>query len=80
MMAYPVRIWMKFVSGIEYDNTADAEKLVVNHAGNNEIIFEFWDYEGKRGEMTMPTRVATILSRSIMLCVEGPLDHIAIDL
>jgi len=79
-MAQQVRTWVKFVSGMEYDDTADAEKLVVHQVDRDEIAFEFWDYEGKRGEMTMSAKVASVLSRSIMLCVEGSLDHIGIDL
>jgi len=79
-MSHPVRTWMKLVSGVEYDVTADAEKLVVRHADENEITFEFWVYEGKRGEMTMPTKTAIVLCRSIMLCVEGSLDHIGVDI
>jgi len=79
-MSYPVRTWIKLVSGVEYDIAVDAEKLVVRHEEENGIAFEFWDYEGKRGEMTMPTKTAMVLCRSIMLCVEGSLDHIGIDL
>jgi len=79
-MAQQVRTWVKFVSGMEYDDTADAEKLVVHQVDRDEIAFEFWDYEGKRGEMTMSAKVASVLSRSIMLCVEGSLDRIGIDL
>jgi len=79
-MAQQVRTWVKIDSGMEYDDTADAEKLVVHQVDRDEIAFEFWDYEGKRGEMTMSAKVASVLSRSIMLCVEGSLDHIGIDL
>jgi len=79
-MSQEVRTWVKFVSGEEYDDTADAEKLVVRQVNSDKIAFEFWDYEGKRGEMTIPTKVATVLSRSIMLCIEGSLDHIGINL
>jgi hypothetical protein len=79
-MSQEVKTWVKFVSGIEYDDTADAEKLVVRQVDSDKIAFEFWDYEGKRGEMTIPTKVATVLSRSIMLCIEGSLDHIGINL
>jgi len=79
-MSQEVRTWVKFVSGEEYEDTADAEKLVVRQLDRDKIAFEFWDYEGKRGEMTIPTTVATVLSRSIMLCIEGSLDHIGINL
>ena len=79
-MSQEVRTWVKFVSGEECDDTADAEKLVVRQVDRDKIAFEFWDYEGKRGEMTIPTKVATVLSRSIMLCIEGSLDHIGINL
>jgi hypothetical protein len=79
-MSQEVRTWVKFVSGEEYDDTADAEKLVVRQVNSDKIAFEFWDYEGKRGEVTIPIKVATVLSRSIMLCIEGSLDHIGVNL
>ncbi|MDD4924474.1 MAG: hypothetical protein PHF74_06540 [Dehalococcoidales bacterium] len=79
-MSQQVRTWIKLVSGVENDIDIDAEKLVVRHADENEIIFEFWDYEGKRSEMIMPTKTAMVLCRAIMLCEEGSLDHIGIDL
>jgi hypothetical protein len=79
-MSQQVKTWLKLVSGLEQDTVADAEKLVVRRDDGDDVTFEFWDYEGKRGEMMMPTRVATVLARSIMLCVEGSLDHIGINL
>lgn len=79
-MSQQVRTWVKYVSGIEYDDTTDAEKLVVRQENHDKIAFEFWDYEGKRGEMTVPTNVAVVLSRSILLCIDGSLDQIGINL
>ena len=79
-MSQQVRTWVKYVSGMEYDDTADAEKLVVRQINGEEIAFEFWDYEGKRGEMTIPKKVAIVLTRSIMLCIEGSLDQIGVNL
>ncbi len=79
-MSQQVRTWTKLVSGVENDIDIDAEKLVVRHTDEKEIIFEFWDYEGKRSEMTMQTKTAMVLCRAIMLCEEGSLDHIGIDL
>ena len=79
-MSQQVRIWTKLVSGVENDIDIDTEKLVVRHTDEKQIIFELWDYEGKRSEMAMPTKTAMVLCRAIMLCEEGSLDHIGIDL
>ena len=79
-MSQQVRTWVKCVSGIEYDNIADAEKLVVRQENQDKVAFEFWDYEGKRGEMTVPTNIAVVLARSIQLCIDGKLDQIGINL
>jgi hypothetical protein len=79
-MSQQVKTWVKYVSGMEYDDIADAEKLVVRHENNDRLAFEFWDYEGKRGEMTVPTNVAVVLARSILLCVDGSLAQIGINL
>ena len=79
-MSQQIRTWVKFVSGVEYDDIADAEKLVVRQEDYDKIAFEFWDYEGKRGEMTVPTNVAVVLARSIQLCIDGSLDQIGISL
>jgi hypothetical protein len=79
-MSQQVRTWVKYVSGIEYDDTADAEKLVVRQESHDKIAFEFWDYEVKRGEMTLPTNIAVVLARSIQLCIDGKLDQIGVNL
>jgi hypothetical protein len=79
-MSQQVRIWTKLVSGVENDIDVDAEKLVVRHTDEKEIVFELWDYEGKRTEMALSTKTAMVLCRAIMLCEEGSLDHIGIDL
>jgi hypothetical protein len=79
-MSQQVRTWIKLVSGVENDISLDAEKLIVRSTGDNEIAFEFWDYEGKRSEVSMPAKTAMVLCRAIMLCDEGSLDHIGIDL
>lgn len=79
-MSQQVRTWVKYVSGMEYDDIADAEKLVVRQENHKNVAFEFWDYEGKRGEMTIPTKVAIVLARSILLCIEGSLDQIGVNL
>ena len=79
-MSQQVRIWTKLVSGVENDIDVDTEKLVVRYTDEKEIVFELWDYEGKRCEMAMPTKTAMVLCRAIMLCEEGSLDHIGIDL
>jgi len=79
-MSQQVRTWVKYVSGMEYDDIADAEKLIVRQENHSQLTFEFWDYEGKRGEMTVPTNVAVVLARSIQLCIDGNLDQIGINL
>lgn len=79
-MSQSVGTWVKYVSGIEYNETADAEKLVVRQDNHDNLAFEFWDCEVKRGEMTMPTNVAVVLARSILLCMDGSLDQIGINL
>ena len=79
-MSEQVKTWVKHVSGEEYDDTADAEKLLVRQEDHDKVVFEFWDYEGKRGEMTVPTKVAVVLARSILLCIEGSLDQIGVNL
>ena len=42
---------------MEYVNFADAEKLVTRQEDQNDITFEFWDFEGKGEEMTVPVKV-----------------------
>ena len=79
-MSQPVKTWVKYVSGMEYVDSADAERLVVRQENQENITFEFWDYEGKRGEMVVPTKVAIVLARSIMLCIEGSLAEIGVNL
>ncbi|MFH1662930.1 MAG: hypothetical protein ABH934_03320 [Chloroflexota bacterium] len=79
-MSQQIRPWVKYVSGMEYDDIADAERLVVRQENHKELAFEFWDYEGRRGEMTIPTNVAVVLARSILLCIDGALDQIGINL
>ena len=79
-MSQQVRTWVKYVSGMEYDDIAEAEKLVVRQNNHTELAFEFWDYEGKRSEMTVPTNVAVVLARSILLCIDGELDQIGINI
>jgi hypothetical protein len=79
-MSQQVRTWMKLVSGVENDINIDAEKLVVRSTDENGIAFEFWDYEGKRSEVSMPAKTAMVLCRAVMLCEEGSLDHIGIDI
>ena len=79
-MSQQVRTWVKYFSGMEYDDTADAEKLVVRQENHDKIAFEFWDYEGKRGGMTVSTNVAIVLARSIQLCIDGQLDQIGINI
>jgi hypothetical protein len=79
-MSQQVRTWIKLVSGVENDISIDSEKLVVRSTDENIITFEFWDYEGKRSEVSMPAKTAMVLCRAIMLCDEGSLDHIGIDL
>jgi hypothetical protein len=79
-MSQQVRTWIKLVSGVENDINIDAEKLVVRSTDEKEITLEFWDYESKRSEVTMPAKTAMVLCRAIMLCEEGSLDHIGIDI
>lgn len=79
-MSQPVKTWVKYISGMEYVDSADAERLVVRQEDQKQITFEFWDYEGKRGEMTVPTKVAIVLARSIMLCIEGSLEQIGVNI
>ena len=79
-MSQEVKTWLKYISGMEHICTADAERLVVRQENQDHITFEFWDYEGKRGEMTVPKKVAIVLARSIMLCIEGSLAEIGVNL
>jgi len=79
-MSQPVKTWIKDTSKTEYVDIADAERLVVRQEGQNDITFEFWDYEGRRGEMTIPAKVAIVLARSILFCVEGSLEQIEVNL
>lgn len=78
-MSPQIKTWVKYTSGMEYVDFADADKLIVRQ-DDNDVTFEFWDFEGKRGEMTVPTKVATVLARSIVLCVEGSLEQIKVNL
>jgi len=79
-MSPQIKTWVKYTSGMEYVDFADATKLVVRQEDQNDITFEFWDFEGKRGEMTVPTKVAIVLARSILLCIEGSLEQIKVNL
>jgi len=79
-MSPQVKTWVKYTSGMEYVDFADAERLVVRQENQNDITFEFWDFEGKRGEMTIPTKVAIVLGRSILLCIEGSLYQMEVNL
>ena len=79
-MSQQVRTYIKQISGMEYIDTSDAEQLVVRQENENDIIFEFWDHEEKRGEMTISNKVAVVLSRSILLCIEGSLGEIKVNL
>ena len=79
-MSQQVRNYIKQISGMEYVDTLDAERLVVRQENQNDIVFEFWDYEGKRGEMAITVKVAVVLSRSILLCMEGSLGEIRVNL
>ena len=79
-MSQQVRTYIKQISGMECVDTSDAERLVIRQENQNNIAFEFWDYEGKRGEMTIPSKVAVVLSRSILLCLEGSLGEITVNL
>ena len=57
----------------------------VHCCSNTDIILDenvsigFWDYEGKRSEILMPKKMAGVLARSILLCVEGSLSEIGIN-
>jgi hypothetical protein len=66
------------MSGIDYDDVAGAEMLVIRCNDHDKVAFEFWDYEGKRGEMTIPTNIAIGLTRSFHLCIDDSLDQIGI--
>ena len=79
-MSQQVKTWIKYISGMEHIDTADAERLVVRQENENDIKFEFWDYEGKRGEVTIPSKVAIVLARSILLCIEGSLAEVGVNL
>lgn len=79
-MPSQIKTWVKYTSGMEYVDFADADKLIVRHEDQNDVTFEFWDFEGKRGEMTVPTKVAIVLARSILLCIEGSLEQIKVNL
>ena len=81
-MSPQIKTWVKDTSGAEYFDLADVEKLVVNqdYGGEVRVTFEFWDFEGKRGEMTVPEKVAIVLARSILLCIEGSLEQIKVNL
>jgi hypothetical protein len=79
-MSTQVKTWVKYTSGMEYVDFADAERLVVRQENQSDITFEFWDFEGKRGEMTVPINVAVILARSILFCIDGSLEQIEVNL
>ena len=79
-MTEQVKTWIKHVSGMEDADLADAEKLVVRKENKDYIAFEFWDYEGKRGEMMVANKVAIVLARSVLLCIEGSLGEITVNL
>jgi hypothetical protein len=79
-MPSQIKTWVKYTSGMEYVDFADADKLVVRQEDQNNVSFEFWDFEGKRGEMTVPPKVAIVLARSILLCIEGSLEQIKVNL
>ena len=57
-MPSQIKTWVKYTSGMEYVDFADADKLVVRQEDQDDVTFEFWDFEGKRGEMTVPPKVA----------------------
>jgi hypothetical protein len=65
---------------MEYDDVADAKKLVIRCNDRDKVAFKFWDYKGKRCEMTALTNVAIVLARSIKLCIDGSLDQVGIRL
>ena len=79
-MSPQIKTWVKYTSGMEYVDFADAMKLVVRQEDEKDVTFEFWDFEGKRGEMTVPAKVAIVLARSILLCIEGSLEQIKVNL
>jgi hypothetical protein len=79
-MPSQIKTWVKYTSGMEYVDFADADKLVVRQEDQGDVTFEFWDFEGKRGEMTVPSKVAIVLARSILLCIEGSLEQIKVNL
>ncbi|HEX79276.1 MAG TPA: hypothetical protein G4O19_03875 [Dehalococcoidia bacterium] len=79
-MTSQIKTWVKYTSGMEYVDFADADKLVVRQEDQDNVTFEFWDFEGKRGEMTVPAKVAIVLARSILLCIEGSLEQIKVNL
>jgi len=79
-MPSQIKTWVKYTSGMEYVDFADADKLVVRQEDQDDVTFEFWDFEGKRGEMTVPPKVAIVLARSILLCIEGSLEQIKVNL
>ena len=56
-MSPQIKTWVKYTSGMEYVDFADAEKLVVRQEDQNDITFEFWDFEDKRGEITVLAKV-----------------------
>jgi hypothetical protein len=79
-MSQQVRTWIKHVTGMEDADVMDAERLTIRQENHSTLTFEFWDYEGKRGEMTVSANTAIVLARSILLCIEGSLDEIAVNL
>jgi hypothetical protein len=79
-MSQQVSTWIKHVSGMEDADVMDAERLTIRQENHDTVIFEFWDYEGKRGEITVPANTAIVLARSILLCVEGSLGEITVNL
>jgi hypothetical protein len=78
-MAEQVRTWLKHVSGPEDTDTSEAEKLVVRNDEDN-ITLELWDYEGKRAELTLTSKTAVVLARSVELCLAGSLGEITVNL
>ena len=79
-MSQQIRTWIKHVSGLEDADVIDAERLTLRQENHSTITFEFWDYEGKRGETTVPANTAIVLARSILLCMEGSLGEITVNL
>ena len=78
-MAESLQTWIKHVSQLEDSDTADIERLVVSQENTENVSIGFWDYEGKRSEILMPKKMAGVLARSILLCVEGSLSEIGIN-